>query len=80
MPSAEPADDGSGDGDRLHTGESIGPPPPPPPGTRRRGPLEEEQLVEEGPEELEGLVELVVREGKGEDGGEEEECGAKECC
>ena len=46
MPSAEPADDGSGDGDRLHTGESIGPPPPPTLGTRRRGPLEEEQLVE----------------------------------
>ena len=39
----------------------------------------EEQLVEEGPEELEGLVELVVREGKGEDGGEEE-CGATKCC
>jgi hypothetical protein len=49
-------------------------PPPPalaPPGTSRSGPEDEEQLVE-GPEELDWLVLLVLREGKGEEG--------VECC
>ncbi len=67
LPSAEPTDEGSGEGDRLQTGVSIPPPALAPPGTSRRGPEDDEQLVE-GPEELDWLVLLVLREGKGEEG------------